>query len=175
MEFEYDQGTGQIKSDYNGQCIVATETGGPGEYSVATAPCGSSSGNSARNTEDVPTAAVFDAWSVGTDGSIRPRADSTQCLSVPPPAGSTNVWSKLMVDGSVVVTYLNVGSNSTDIACDSACLSAATGWDPATNATVRDVVTRTDNGTISLSNGFVAKGVMADGGVSMIRLHKVFV
>ena len=163
LQFSYDSASGRIVSAYNGQCLVAEQAGGPTEFDIVTSSCDQAAGT-----------AVYDTWTVGTDGSVRPRASTDLCLGVPPPQGSTNVWSKLMSDGSVVLTYLNVGPNSTDISCDSMCMQEATGWDASTNATIRDVIQRTDNGTVQLSQGLAARSVEADGGVVMVRLHKSF-
>lgn len=97
-------------------------------------------------------------------GLLSSQADDT-CVGGAP-RDTQNVWYKQLADGSIALMLINFGSEAQTVTCDASCFADAGFPNASQSFTVRDVWTRTDNGTTTAGEGFAA--ALQPGGASVI-------
>ena len=105
-------------------------------------------------------------------GLFRSLADGS-CVGAPGAwPDTTNVWARLLHDGSCAVVFLNTGPHPADVACDAACFLAL-GYAPDVVMAARDVRARVDAPRFAVAGGFTARAVPGGGASAMYRFTPV--
>lgn len=101
-------------------------------------------------------------------GLFTSMADGT-CIGAPSAwPDVTNVWVRLLADGSVAAVFLNTDPSAEHtVTCDASCFAAA-GFAASNVLRSRDIRSRIDNGTLTAGDGFSVV-VPANGASAMFR------
>ena len=109
---------------------------------------------------------AFDAG----QGLLRNVADNS-CVGAAP-RDSMNVWAKQLGGGAVALLLINTAAAPQTVTCGAACMQRAGFSNATATLSVRDLVARSDNGTVAVAEGFSAE-VGADGASVFVRLAPV--
>jgi len=80
---------------------------------------------------------------------------------------TTNIWARRLHDGGWAVAFINVGSTTVSVTCDSYCFGEL-GYGSSTTVNVRDLWAHQNNGTTTGATGLTIE-LQPAGGIAMLK------